>query len=157
MTKISRTHHRTKTGVIKKNPKSSLYNTVWDNNKGIFYRGNNGRVGIGDAVLGNGMYFSWSEGMAKAFAKMSAEMNGGTPTVKKYRLPKNLKMMDFQGEDSWKIRQGLGVQNRWDKISDPMYNKLFTGDVKSLGYDGVISDDKADGLVVFDASNVEEI
>ncbi len=44
MTKISRTHHRTKTGVIKKNPKKKLYYAVINTNtQGFVKEGFNSR------------------------------------------------------------------------------------------------------------------
>ena len=58
-------------------------------NSGIFYRGTAGEgKGTGLGALGNGVYLTWTEGMAKAFA----DRVGGE--VKKYKVKPGLKMAD---------------------------------------------------------------
>jgi len=140
-------------------PKTNdLYSVVWAKNKGVFYRGSNDDgKGSGLALLGNGVYLTWTEKMAFAFATISVINNGGSPFVEKFKLPKSLKMLDFQSDEAWEIRKSLGVESRWDKIDDALYVKIFTGEVKSRGYDGVISDNVADGLVVFDPNVIKPL
>ena len=60
-------------------------------NSGIFYRGTAGKgQGTGLGALGNGVYLTWTEGMAKAFA----DRVGGE--VKKYKV--NAEIIDVMTE-----------------------------------------------------------
>lgn len=128
--------------------RAEFYNSLWDRNKGIFFRGTSGGKGIGFGALGKGTYVSWDEGVAKAFAKISSEKNGGKPQIQKIHLDKNLNLLDSRSKVYGDIKRELGVQP-YDKIDDPFFASLLTEKVKEKGFDGVISDDRFDGIVVF--------
>ena len=134
---------------------ADFYNSLWERNKGVFYRGTAGGSGLGFGVLGEGLYVTWEKGMANAFARIGAEEHGGKVSVKEIKLPRDLKLMDYQGKECWEIRKSMGVESRYDKIGDPMFAKLFTYEMEKKGFDGAISDDKADGIVIFDPKRVK--
>jgi len=133
-----------------------FWDNLWKQNKGVFYRGTSGTgTGLGFGVLGDGLYVTWDRGIARAFGEISGKGRGFQ--VNRYRLPRDLKLMDYQGNECWEIRKNMGIQNRWDKIGDPMFSRIFTFEIKKRGYDGVISDNKADGIVVFDSTKVKRV
>ena len=116
-------------------------------NKGLFYRGARGtgrNDGSGLGALGRGLYLTWVESMAEFFA----ERSGGR--VFTYEIPSNLKLLDSKSDEMAAIKARLGFKP-WEYSDSPMYASFITADVKELGYDGVISDNQADGLVIFDA------
>ena len=41
--------------------------------------------------------------------------------------------------------------------ADPMFAKALTFELKKMGYDGVVSDDKIEGLVIFDDKKVKKV
>lgn len=129
--------------------KAEFYPFLWKQNKGIFYRGTSDGKGVGGGVLGEGKYFTWKKGMAEAFAKISAQEHGREPKVEEEKLSKDLKLLDAKSKTFFEIKKSLGV-NPFDKVGDPFFAKVLTEEVKKKGYDGVISDDVADGLVVFE-------
>jgi hypothetical protein len=53
-----------------------------------------------------------------------------------------------------KAEMGFDVYGYSD---DPMFANMITYNVKRAGFDGIISDNLAEGLVVFDAKNVEKV
>ena len=86
-------------------------NQLWDylmtKNSGIFYRGTAGQgKGTGLGALGNGVYLTWTEGMAKAFA----DRVGGE--VKKYKVKAGLKMADAQGPEIRDIKKSMGYKTK---------------------------------------------
>ena len=132
-----------------------LENQLWDNlmsqNKGVFYRGTAGEgKGTGLGALGNGVYLTWTEGMAKAFAQHV----GGE--VKKYKVKSGLKMADAQGPEVIAIKKEMGFEP-WEYSNDEMYGGMMTMGLKDQGFDGAVSDKPEDGIVIFDPSNIEEI
>ena len=132
-----------------------LENQLWDNlmtkNKGVFYRGTAGEgKGTGLGALGNGVYLTWTEGMAKAFAQHV----GGV--VKKFKVKPGLKMADAQGPEIIAIKKNMGFES-WEFPNDPMFGAMMTMELKDKGYDGAVSDKPADGIVIFDPNNIEEI
>jgi hypothetical protein len=133
---------------------------MWEQNKGIFYRGVAGDAGMGFGEMGTGIYVSWKEGMARAFAKMSYQEHKGSTgeaRVIKYYLPKELKLLDWESNEAWEFRKKLGVQDRYSHVADPMYSRLLTESIKKAGYDGVISSDVATGIVIFDSSKIKVV
>jgi len=136
--------------------KARFYEPLYKKNKGVFYRGVSGDKGVGVAALGEGKYVTWDREMAEAFAKISKEEHGGTPTVEAYKVDKDLILLDAQSKTMVDIKKSLGVKS-YDKISDPMFAKALTYEIKEKGYDGVISDDKADGIVIFDDTKLHKI
>ena len=128
---------------------AKFYDSLWIQNKGVFYRGTSGGKGLSMGVLGAGTYVSWKEGMAKAFAKISAMKNQGEPKVEEIKLSKDLRLLDAQSKTFNDIKRKLGV-NPFEKVGDPLFARVLTEEVKMLGYDGVISDDVADGIVIFE-------
>tara|TARA_Y100000310_G_scaffold307464_1_gene349564 strand:+ start:378 stop:833 length:456 start_codon:yes stop_codon:yes gene_type:complete len=130
-----------------------FYRSLHGRNKGIFYRGAKGSGpggGSGLGALGRGLYLTWDEGMARFFA----ERSGGQ--VYTYKIPSNLKLLDAQSNEMAEIKAGMGFQPH--QYSDsPMYAAVVTNSAKDLGYDGVISDKVADGLVLFDPKKAKLI
>ena len=45
----------------------------------------------------------------------------------------------------------------WEYSNDPMFAGMMTMMAKEKGYDGVVSDKEADGIVIFDTANIEEV
>jgi len=131
---------------------NQLWDNLMDRNDGVFYRGQklSRGVGTGLGALGNGVYLTWEPSMAKAFAK---EVDG---EVKEYRVKPGLKMADSAGEDFGEIKQSMGFQP-WEYSDDPMFGGMLTMGLKDKGYDGAVSDNPAEGIVIFDPKNVEEV
>ena len=130
-------------------------NQLWDNlmkrNDGVFYRGQRatgGGTGLG--ALGNGIYLTWEPSMAEFFAK---EVGG---EVKEYRVKPGLNMADNAGADFGMIKKDMGFQP-WEYSDDPMFGGMLTMGLKDKGYDGAVGDNPAEGIVIFDPKNVEEI
>ena len=97
-------------------------------------------------ALGAGTYYSWDEGMAQAYADMK---NG---EVKKYKFPRGLKLADAQGPDMAEIKSLMGLQP-WEYSGGKMFARVLKVEFESKGYDGVISDKVAEGIVIFDRAN----
>jgi len=138
--------------------KKNFYKTAWTHNKGIFFRGDAGGFGVGYGKLGKGLYVTWDEGLAKRFAERASEQHGGTPKVKRYKFPKNLKILDWQASpEAIKIREKVGISDFTLGAETPEVSENLTATIKKKGYEGVISDDVADGIVVFDPAKVKEV
>ena len=122
-------------------------------NKGLFYRGARGtgpNDGSGLGAMGNGVYLTWSRPMAEFFAQRS----GGE--VYTYEVPSDLRLLDAQSKEMAEIKAEFGFKP-WEYSDDPAYARIITEAVKALGYDGVVSDNQADGLVVFNPRKVKVI
>ena len=133
---------------------ASMWDFLYRKNKGVFYRGI-GRSGksTGLGALGKGVYLTWTESMAKAYAKRL----GGKGEVKKYQVKRGLKIVDAEADKDFaniKSAMGMGVS---DYSGDPMFAGMLTMELKRKGYDGAVSDDVAIGIVIFDEKNVEEV
>ena len=136
----------------------TMWPWMWKDNKGEFWRGQ-GKEGKGSGLgaLGAGIYFTWDENMAKAYAKKF----GGK--VSKWAIKKNLKVIDAggnygSGDKEWvEIKKKMGFKNPKDWSNDKAYAKTLTHELKRAGYVGAMSDDKATGIVIFDKKNVKEI
>jgi len=125
---------------------AKFFRGLHSRNKGIFFRGakNPGAGGgAGFGALGRGLYLAWDKGIAQFFADRA----GGQ--VYAYKIPSSLKLLDAQSSEMATIKEGMGFKP-WQYSDDPMYAAVVTAEVKDLGYDGVISDKAADGLVLFD-------
>lgn len=136
----------------------------------LWYRGTDAKgKGVGKAYMGFGLYLTWDRKMAEAFAHLAVEGSApipalgtkGTKGSKKhppklmtYYLQPNLKILDNRSKTMFKIKKLLSV-NPWDKIDNPLFSRLLTHYVKEKGYDGIIDDEAADGLCLFDATHVE--
>lgn len=134
-------------------PPAQFFKRLWRDNEGVFYRGTVGGKGLGFGYMGEGIYLTWDEGMVEAFAGITRAKNH---EVVSYKIPKDIKLLDNEGKLMCDIKQRLGVKP-WDKVADPVFAKVLSYEVKKLGYDGVISDDKANGIVVFDSSKIEKV
>ena len=130
---------------------ASMYVSLYRKQKGIFYRGE-GRGGKGTSIgaLGAGIYLTWSESMAGAFASRLG--SGGT--VKKYQVKRGLKIADNRGDDFQNILTDMGF-GRGEYGGDKMFANLMKTKLSRLGYDGAVSDDVAEGIVIFDKKNVK--
>ncbi len=133
---------------------ASMWDFLYRKNKGMFYRGiGRGGKGTGLGALGKGVYLTWTESMAKAYAKRI----GGKGEVKRYQVKRGLKIADAeQNKDFASIKSAMGMGVK-DYSSDPMFAGMLTMELKRKGYDGVVSDDVAIGIVIFDEKNVEEV
>ena len=133
---------------------ASMWDFLYRKNKGVFYRGiGRGGKGTGLGALGKGVYLTWTESMAKAYAKRI----GGKGEVKRYQVKKGLKIVDAETNKDFasiKSAMGMGVK---DYSADPMFAGMLTMELKRKGYDGVVSDDVAIGIIIFDEKNVEEV
>lgn len=125
------------------------YKALHRRQKGIFYRGvpPSGK-GSDIGALGAGLYVTWNRGVAQFFAK------GGD--VIEYELPVGLKLLDSKSGFMADIKAKMGIKP-WEYIEGKMFANLVASDVKRAGYDGVISDNPAEGLVIFDKRKVQRV
>jgi len=133
---------------------ASMWDYIYKKNKGVFYRGV-GRSGKGTGLgaLGKGVYITWSEGMAQAYAKRQG--SGGE--VKKYKLKRGLKIVDAEADkDFEEVKAEMGFAKH-QFSDDPMFAGMLTMMLKDKKYDGAVSDDVAIGICIFDAKNLKEI
>ena len=129
---------------------AGFYEHLFQQNKGVFFRGEaKGGRGIGMGALGKGVYVSWLEGMARAFA----EVHGGTGRVLRCKVKPGLKMLDSKSSSMAEIKKMMGFRP-WEYSDSPMYASVVTAEAKMRGFDGVASDKEAEGIVVFDPKNV---
>ncbi len=113
---------------------------------GLFYRGvKKGGGGLGWGALGKGLYLTWQKGVAEFFAE-------GGP-VYTYEIPADLNLLDAQSKEMADIKADMGFQP-WEYSDSPMFQSVITSQVRRLGYEGVISDNPADGFVIFDPEDV---
>ena len=138
---------------------ASMWDYIYKKNKGIFYRGvGRGGKGTGHGHLGSGIYLTWSEGMAAAFAKQQ----GAGGEVKKYKIKKGLKIVDAggmtDGDKDWiDAKAQMGFAPKQHAGNDKMFAGMLTMMLKEKGYDGAVSDDVATGIVIFDKKNIKEV
>jgi len=138
---------------------ASMWNYIYKKNKGIFYRGvGRGGQGTGLGVLGQGIYLTWTEGMASAFAKRQ----GAGGVVKKYKLKSNLKIVDAggmtDGDKDWiDVKAVMGFAPQQHAGNDKMFAAMLSMMLEEKGYHGAVSDDVATGIVIFKKKNVKEI
>jgi len=128
---------------------AAFYKGLYSRNKGIFYRGTGKSTGnkMHDLqALGAGTYYSWDKKMAQAFA----DMKGGE--VKEFKFPRGLKLADAQGQDMAEIKKLMGLQP-WEYSGGKMFARVLKVEFERKGYDGVISDKVAEGIVIFDKAN----
>jgi len=132
---------------------ASLWDKIFRQNKGVFYRGiGKGGKTTGLGALGVGIYLTWTEMMAKAFA----DRMGSGGIVKKYKVKSGLKLADDQHPDFTSVKEMMGFEP-WEFSDDPMFAKLVTMQLKKKKYDGVVSDKPEIGICIFDEKNVTEI
>ena len=138
---------------------STMWKFIYKKNKGIFYRGvGRGGKGTGVGHLGSGIYLTWSEGMASAFAKRQ----GAGGEVKKYKLKSNVKIVDAggmtDGDKDWvDVKAQMGFAPKQHAGNEKMFAGMLTMLLKEKGYDGAVSDDVATGIVIFDKKNIKEV
>jgi len=128
------------------------YKSLHRKQKGIFFRGEDPitrKSGAGLGALGTGIYLTWKEPTAAAYARLA---KGGV--VVKFKIPSNLKLADSKGEDFRGVLKKMGIDGY---SADPMFAKALTYELKGMGYDGVVSDSDIEGLVVFDDKKVKKV
>ena len=133
---------------------ASMWDWIYKKNKGVFYRGV-GRSGKGTGLgaLGRGVYITWEEGMAQAYAKRQ----GAGGEVKKYKLKRGLKIVDAEADkDFEEVKAEMGFAKH-QFSDDPMFAGMLTMMLKEKKYDGAVSDDVAIGICIFDEKNLKEI
>ena len=132
---------------------ASMWVSTYRRLKGIFYRGE-GRGGKGTSLgaLGAGIYLTWDEGMAKFFA----DRLGSGGTVKKYKVKSGLKIADIISQDVIDVKAKMGFGPS-EYGGDAMYANIMKMELSRLGYHGVMSDEVAEGIVIFDKKNVKEV
>ena len=130
----------------------SLWDYMYKTNKGIFYRGQSSSgKGMGIGMLGLGIYLTWSESMAKAFAKKQSQ-----GIVQTYEVKKRLKLADNTSNDFAKAKKNMGLKP-WEWSQSKEFSSILTMELKQMKYDGAYSDNPAEGIVIFDKKNVKEI
>ena len=131
---------------------ASLWDYMYKTNKGIFYRGQSSSgKGMGIGMLGLGIYLTWSESMAKAFAKKQSQ-----GIVQTYEVKKRLKLADNTSNDFAKVKKNMGLKP-WEWSQSKEFSSILTMELKQMKYDGAYSDNPAEGIVIFDKKNVKEI
>ena len=133
---------------------ASMWDYIYKKNKGVFYRGV-GRSGKGTGLgaLGKGVYITWSEGMAQAYAKRQ----GAGGEVKKYKLKRGLKIVDAEADkDFEEVKAEMGFAKH-QFSDDPMFAGMLTMILKKKKYAGAVSDDVAIGICIFDEKSLKEI
>ena len=130
---------------------ASMWDWIYKKNNGVFYRGvGRGGKGTGVGALGKGVYLTWEEGMARAFAKRQ----GAGGEVKKYKLKRGLKIVDAEAdEDFAEVKAEMGFEKH-QFSDDPMFAGMLTMMLKDKKYDGAVSDDVAIGICIFDEKNL---
>lgn len=125
---------------------------------GEWFRGTDAKgKGVGVAYMGSGVYLTWMRGVAEAFAKLAVDASGkGPPKIHSYHLKPGLKILDNKSALMVNIKRELGV-SPWDKIDSPLFSKILAARVQEEGFDGVIDDNPADGLVIFNPENVVKV
>ena len=133
---------------------ASMWDWIYKKNNGVFYRGvGRGGKGTGVGALGKGVYLTWEEGMARAFAKRQ----GAGGEVKKYKLKRGLKIVDAEAdEDFAEAKSEMGFEKH-QFSDDPMFAGMLTMLLKKEKYAGAVSDDVATGICIFDEKNLKEI
>ncbi len=133
---------------------ASMWDWIYKKNNGVFYRGvGRGGKGTGVGALGKGVYLTWEEGMARAFAKRQ----GAGGEVKKYKLKRGLKIVDAEAdEDFAEVKAEMGFEKH-QFSDDPMFAGMLTMLLKKKKYAGAVSDDVATGICIFDEKNVKEV
>ena len=133
---------------------ASMWDWIYKKNNGVFYRGvGRGGKGTGVGALGKGVYLTWEEGMARAFAKRQ----GAGGEVKKYKLKRGLKIVDAEAdEDFAEAKAEMGFEKH-QFSDDPMFAGMLTMILKKKKYAGAVSDDVATGICIFDEKNVKEV
>ena len=133
---------------------ASMWDWIYKKNNGVFYRGvGRGGKGTGVGALGKGVYLTWEEGMARAFAKRQ----GAGGEVKKYKLKRGLKIVDAEAdEDFAETKAEMGFEKH-QFSDDPMFAGMLTMILKKKKYAGAVSDDVATGICIFDEKNVKEV
>ena len=131
-----------------------LWNYLYSKHKGIFYRGEkkSGRTGVGFGAMGNGIYLTWDEGIAKAYASHA----GSSASVNKYQVKRGLKIADVMGKEVIAVKEKLGF-GPTEYSNDKFFNNALTFELKKQRFDGVVSDDVAEGIVIFDKKNVKTV
>ena len=128
------------------------YKSLYRKQKGIFYRGEDPKTrksGAGLGALGTGIYLTWERDTALAYANLATK-----GVVVEFKVPANLKLADSKGEDFLSVLEKMGITGY---SADPMFAKALTFELKKMGYDGVVSDDKIEGLVIFDDKKVKKV
>ena len=133
---------------------ASMWDWIYKKNNGVFYRGvGRGGKGTGVGALGKGVYLTWEEGMARAFAKRQ----GAGGEVKKYKLKRGLKIVDAEAdEDFAEAKAEMGFEKH-QFSDDPMFAGMLTMLLKKKKYAGAVSDDVATGICIFDEKNLKEV
>ena len=131
---------------------ASLWDYMYKKNKGIFYRGQaSSGKGMGIGMLGLGIYLTWNESMAQAFAGKQTK-----GVVQTFKVKKGLKMADNTSKDFATAMANLG-RKPWEWSHSKEFSGFLTGELKQMKYDGAYSDNPAEGIVIFDKKNAKEI
>jgi len=123
--------------------------------EGNLYRGSTDTIvgGSNLGVLGAGVYLTWQEDVALAFARLAADKYGGQPIVECYKIKQDLNLLSRDSQEWAQLMRSLGFEP-WDNVNSPQFSAHITNVLSEQGYDGVISHDPFDGLVIFDDGNV---
>ena len=131
---------------------ASLWDWMYKKNKAVFYRGESSSgKGMGFGMLGLGIYLTWSESMAKSFAKKQTR-----GVVQTFKVKRGLKMADNTGKDFATAMAALG-RKPWEWSRNKEFSTFLSVELMQMGYDGAYSDNPAEGVVVFDKKNVKEV
>ena len=130
----------------------SLWDGMYKKNKAIFYRGESSTgKGVGFGMLGLGIYLTWSDSMAQKFADKQTR-----GVVQTFKVKKGLKMADNTSKDFATAMAALG-RKPWEWSRNKQFSMFLTGEMKQLAYEGAYSDTPAEGVVIVEKKNVNEM
>ncbi len=130
----------------------SLWDYMYKTNKGIFYRGQSSSgKGMGIGMLGLGIYLTWSESMAKAFAKKQSQ-----GIVQTYEVKKRLKLADNTSNDFAKAKKNMGLKP-WEWSQSKEFSSILTMELNLMMFDVAYCDNAGEFIVIFDKKKLKEI
>ena len=93
-----------------------------------------------------------SRGIGKAIAIQLASCGAKISLVARNQN----KLIDVQDQDFADVKKKMGFEP-WEWSDSFGFASTLTKELKKLKYDGVISDKEAEGILIFDEKNVEEV
>lgn len=136
---------------------AEFYEPLYKKRGGVFFRGTCSekpkKPRYGTWALGYGTYLTWDREMAGVFAKASSGPPG-KPVVETFEVPPGLKLLDATSKTMFSAKDSVGL--KWDEYAtDPVQARALSYEISRQGWDGVVSDETTEGMVVFDKEKLK--